>query len=171
MYAHTKLERPTATNDTTLTNDQRNKLDNNAMPVRAPTHIARRHAQSPVPPPRAHTYHATKRAALCYIFWPAPPARSLCARTPVLPVRRRPGLRCQQPDLTRQANLCSTQPCTLTATHATHADERHAARLLESPDAVRCKLCFGKACLVLVSDPHTTHYLPHSLSAQPPIPY
>jgi hypothetical protein len=40
MYAHTKLERPTATNDTTLTNDQRNKLDNNAMPVRAPTHIA-----------------------------------------------------------------------------------------------------------------------------------
>jgi hypothetical protein len=49
MHAHTKLERHAATNDTALTNDRRNKLDNNAMPVRAPhTHIPSRAMHSPL---------------------------------------------------------------------------------------------------------------------------
>ena len=35
----------------------------------------------------------------------------------------------------------------------------------EPPDAVRCKLCLGKACLALVSEPRHTH--PHTQTSCP----
>ena len=72
MHAHTKHERPTAkrsaaTNDTSLTNDQRNKLDHAMpyMPVRALyTHTSTTRAV-PCASACPHTFHA-RRAALCY---------------------------------------------------------------------------------------------------------
>ena len=70
MHSHTKLERSVATNDTTLTNDQRNKLDNNAMPVRAPPLTTCLAATlnflcaSACP----HTYHATIKETLCTVL-------------------------------------------------------------------------------------------------------
>ena len=72
MHAHSKHERPTAkrsaaTNDTSLTNDQRNKLDHAMpyMPVRALyTHTSTTRAV-PCASACPHTFHA-RRAALCY---------------------------------------------------------------------------------------------------------
>ena len=91
MHSHTKLERSVATNDTTLTNDQRNKLDNNAMPVRARPPLTTCLAAtlnflcaSACP----HTYHATIKETLhCASLACAATARPLqdpCARAPVL---------------------------------------------------------------------------------------
>ena len=86
MHSHTKLERSVATNDTTLTNDQRNKLDNNAMPVRAPRsqHASRRHAQFPVclRVPTHVPRHDQRDAVHCASLACAATARPLHSRTP-----------------------------------------------------------------------------------------
>ena len=86
MHSHTKLERSVATNDTTLTNDQRNKLDNNAMPVRAPPahNMPRRHAQFPVclRVPTHVPRHDQRDAVHCASLACAATARPLHSRTP-----------------------------------------------------------------------------------------
>jgi hypothetical protein len=114
MHSHTKLERSVATNDTTLTNDQRNKLDNNPMPVRAlplTTCLAATLnflCASACP----HTYHATIKETLCTVLaWPAPPQPDPCTAGPLRPSTcAKPDLSAMLPEITRQANLCS-EPC------------------------------------------------------------
>ena len=115
MHSHTKLERSVATNDTTLTNDQRNKLDNNAMPVSARPPVTTCLAAtlnflcaSACP----HTYHATIKETLCTVLaWPAPPQPDPCTAGPLRPSTcAKPDLSAMLPEITRQANLCS-EPC------------------------------------------------------------
>ena len=73
MHAHTKHERPTAkrsaaTNDTSLTNDQRNTLDH-AMPVHAPPYT---HTSTPRAVPCAFAFAMPtlpQSAALCVILY------------------------------------------------------------------------------------------------------
>ena len=114
MHSHTKLERSVATNDTTLTNDQRNKLDNN-VPVRAPPahNMPRRHAQFPVclRVPTHVPRHDQRDAVHCASLWPAPPQPDPCTAGPLRPSTcAKPDLSAMQPEITRQANLCS-EPC------------------------------------------------------------
>ena len=93
MHAHTKHERPTAkrsaaTNDTSLTNDQRNTLDH-AMPVRAP-----------------YTHTSTPRAVPCAFAFAMPRYHKAlhCVLSYIVSCAGKPNLRCE-PNLRRLADL------------------------------------------------------------------
>ena len=152
MHAHTKLERHAATNDTALTNDRRNKLDNNAMPVRAPhTHIPSRPCTVPCGvPPRAN------EAPHCFTL--ACAARPTCTARPNLCAASLTCAASMQPDLTQKAIHFVLQPSTQPRTQIN--DMPHAFSTRGTPYAASCASAKPAS---LWSATRTTH--PHPLTS------
>ena len=148
MHAHTKHERPTAkrsaaTNDTSLTNDQRNTLDH-AMPVHAPPYT---HTSTPRAVPCAFAFAMPtlpQSAALCY------PIAS-CAGKPNL---------CCEPNLRRLADLRSARLTYNTTTRTQMNDMPHAFSQSLSPACQGKKatmLQVRRVCLCILPDTTYAH--------------